>query len=113
MVLCNFTEFWIYDFDKQLNDPVDVVALVDLPKRYTAFNFLFPDERKPLFDNDREAVSRKAADRMAEAFRGLLTKRSTKPVPRPQAQRLVLRDRLNDVRGGHRSSARRNSPGHH
>ena len=42
VVLCNFTEFWIYDFDRQLNEPVDVVALVDLPKRYTAFNFLFP-----------------------------------------------------------------------
>ena len=89
VVLCNFTEFWIYDFDRQLNDPVDVIALLDLPKRYTAFNFLFPDERKPLFNNDREAVSRKAADRMAELFR-VLTKRSSKTVPRPQAQRFVL-----------------------
>jgi len=62
VILCNFREFEIYDFDKQLNHPVDTVALSDLPKRYTAFNFLFPDERKPQFDNDREAVSRKAAD---------------------------------------------------
>ena len=49
VILCNFKEFQIYDFDKQLNDPVDVIQLKDLPKRYTAFNFLFPDERKPLF----------------------------------------------------------------
>ncbi|MGP7984291.1 DNA methyltransferase [Rhodoblastus sp.] len=89
VVLCNFREFWIYDFDRQLNDPVDVVALDDLPKRYTALNFLFPDERKPLFDNDREAVSRTAADQVAELFRHL-TKRASKPVPRPQAQRFVL-----------------------
>jgi N-6 DNA Methylase len=89
MVLCNFREFWIYDFDKQLDEPVDTVALVDLPKRYTAFNFLFPDERKPQFNNDREAVSRKAADQMAELFRKL-TKRPVKPIPRPQAQRFVL-----------------------
>lgn len=89
VVLCNFREFWIYDFDKQLDEPVDTVALVDLPKRYTALNFLFPDERKPLFNNDREAVSRKAADQMAELFR-TLTKRPAKPIPRPQAQRFVL-----------------------
>ena len=89
VVLCNFREFWIYDFDRQLNDPVDVVALDDLPKRYTALNFLFPDERKPLFNNDREAVSRKAADQMAELFRHL-TKRPSKPVSSPQAQRFVL-----------------------
>jgi hypothetical protein len=89
VVLCNFTEFWIYDFDRQLNEPVDIVALVDLPKRYTAFNFLFLDDRKPLFNNDREAVSRKAADQMAELFR-VLTSRPSKPIPRSQAQRFVL-----------------------
>ena len=88
-MLCNFDEFWIYDFDKQLNEPVDIVALVDLPKRYTAFNFLFPHDPKPLFNNDREAVSRKAADQMAELFR-VLTRRPTKPIPRSQAQRFVL-----------------------
>src|SRR5262249_39205719 len=71
VVLCNFKEFWIYDFDKQLDEPVDTVALADLPKRYTALNFLFPEHRKPLFNNDREAVSRRAADAMAELFRRL------------------------------------------
>jgi hypothetical protein len=35
VILCNFDEFWIYEFDLQLNDPVDVVALDDLPHRYT------------------------------------------------------------------------------
>ena len=89
VVLCNFQEFWIYDFDKQLNEPVDVVALGDLPKRYTAFNFLFPNERKPLFNNDPEAVSRKAADQVAELFREL-THRLSQAIPRPQAQRFVL-----------------------
>lgn len=90
VVLCNFREFQIYDFDKQLNDPVDTVAIGDLAKRYTALNFLFPDERKPLFNNDREAVSRKAADEMALLFR-MLTRRVTTPISRSQAQRFVLR----------------------
>jgi hypothetical protein len=68
---------------------VDTVSVEDLAKRYTAFNFLFPDERKPLFNNDREAVSRKAADQTAELFRNL-AHRISKPIPRPQAQRFVL-----------------------
>jgi hypothetical protein len=89
VVLCNFREFQIYDFDKQLTDPVDTVAIEDLAKRYTAFNFLFQDERKPIFNNDREAVSRKAADQTAELFKNL-THRISKPIPRPQAQRFVL-----------------------
>jgi len=89
VVLCNFREFWIYDFDRQLDEPVDIVALNDLPKRYTALNFLFPDEPKPLFKNDREAVSRKAADEMAELFRRL-THRPRNAIPRIQAQRFVL-----------------------
>ena len=112
VVLCNFREFWIYDFDRQLNDPVDVVALDDLPKRYTALNFLFPDERKPLFNNDREAVSRKAADQMAELFRHL-TKRAIKACPASAGAAFCPSNRSFDVCGGHRPFARRNRPGHH
>ena len=89
VVLCNFREFWIYDFDKQLNEPVDTLTIDELPKRYTALNFLFPDDPKPIFNNDREAVSRKAADQMADLFRSL-SKRVDSPVPRAQAQRFVL-----------------------
>jgi hypothetical protein len=89
VVLCNFDEFWIYDFDKQLDEPVDRVAIADLHTRYTALNFLFPIEREPLFNNDREDVSRKAANQVAELFR-ILTERPKKAVPREQAQRFVL-----------------------
>jgi hypothetical protein len=89
VVLCNFNEFWIYDFDRQLDEPVDRVNLKELPKRYTAFNFLFPVERKPQFNNDRDVVSRQAADKMAELFKRL-TRRVKNPVPREQAQRFVL-----------------------
>lgn len=89
VVLSNFNEFWIYDFDRQLDTPVDTLTLDDLPRRYTALNFLFPDEREPQFGNDREAVSRTAADQMAELFRTLV-KRKSGAVPREQAQRFVL-----------------------
>ena len=89
VVLCNFDEFWIYDFDRQLDEPVDRLRIEELPLRHTALNFLFPREKLPIFGNDREDVSRKAANQMAELFK-LLTRRPTDRVPREQAQRLIL-----------------------
>jgi SAM-dependent methyltransferase len=86
VVLSNFDEFWIYDFDLQLEEPVDVVRLDELPDRFTSFNFMFPDERQPLFGNDRVAVTREAADKVATTF-NLLVKRGE---PRERAQRFVL-----------------------
>jgi len=86
VVLCNFDEFWIYDFDKQLEEPVDKLLLDDLPDRYTALNFLFPDERRPQFGNDRVAVTRAAADEVAQVFNSLVDRGEERSV----AQRFVL-----------------------
>ena len=33
VIVCNFDEFWIYDFNIQLFDPVDRVSLRELPER--------------------------------------------------------------------------------
>lgn len=86
VVLCNFDEFWIYDFDLQLRDPVDRILLKDLIKRYDAFNFMFLDEAEPIFGDNRESVTRNAADKVAQVF-NTLVKRS---IPREQAQRFIL-----------------------
>ena len=51
---------------------------------------MFPKEMRPIFGNDREDVSRKAANQMAELFKLLTKMRSKGPVPREQAQRLIL-----------------------
>ena len=90
VVLCNFDEFWIYDFDRQLDEPVDKLRIEELPLRHTALNFLFPQEMRPIFGNDREDVSRKAANQMAELFKLLTKFRANGAVPREQAQRLIL-----------------------
>ncbi len=86
VVLCNFDEFEIYDLDKQIDSPVDTVALEDLPVRYSALNFLFPDNPAPVFGNDLEAVSRDAASKVASLF----TKMSAREVNQKDAQRFVL-----------------------
>ena len=33
VILRNFDEFWAYDYENQLDEPVDVVMLKDLPQR--------------------------------------------------------------------------------
>jgi type II restriction/modification system DNA methylase subunit YeeA len=89
VLLCNFDEFWIYDFNIQLDEPLDRIRLDDLPKRYEVFNFLFPTPKTPLFKNNQVAVTRKAADKMAELFNRLVG-RPDKPLPRDKAQHYVL-----------------------
>ncbi|NBB81019.1 MAG: N-6 DNA methylase [Verrucomicrobia bacterium] len=86
VVLCNFDEFWIYDFNVQLDSPVDRVLLDELPDRYTAFGFLLPEEKTPLFNNDKVAVTRKAADKLATVFNGLIERGEE----RVEAQRFIL-----------------------
>ncbi len=86
VILCNFDEFWIYDFNIQLFDPVEKIKLVDLPQRAEALSFLLPKPRKPLFNNNRVEVTRKAADELAQLFRALVKRGED----RTRAQRFIL-----------------------
>ncbi len=86
VVLCNFDEFWVYDFETQMDSPVDKVTLAELPERYGPLAFLFPGEVKPVFGNDQEQVTRDAADLLVGLFRSLTGRR----VERELAQRFSL-----------------------
>ncbi len=86
VVLCNFDEFWVYDFETQLDEPVDRVKLVDLPHRWEALAFLLPRESKPVFDNDLVDVTRTAATKVAAVFRAM----TARGVLREVAQRFTL-----------------------
>lgn len=55
-ILCNFDEFWIYDFFTQ-SEPVDKVLVEDLSRRYTAFNFMLPEVKKPLYRFLQEMIT--------------------------------------------------------
>jgi hypothetical protein len=87
VILCNFDEFWVYDFDEQLDEPMDRLRIEEIPDRYGPLAFLFPTEEKPVFQNNQVEVTRDAADRLAELF-NKLERRSD--VPRDTAQRFVL-----------------------
>src|SRR6266508_2466444 len=86
VILCNFDEFWIYDFNTQLFDPVDRIALRELPENIASFNFLLPVWKKPIFGNNRVEVTRKAADQMATVFREIVERGED----RQRAQRFIL-----------------------
>lgn len=86
VILCNFDEFWIYDFNQQLFDPVDKITLAELPQRASAFAFLLPKPGKPLFNNNRVEVTRKAAAKLAELFNSLRARGEEQT----RAQRFVL-----------------------
>ena len=86
MVLCNFDEFWIYDLNSQLYDPVHKFYTKDLEKSRGALNFLLPVEKEPIFDNHHIAVTEKAAQNIGHIYLSL-TKRG---VSEPKAQRFIL-----------------------
>src|SRR6266436_6596431 len=86
VILCNFDEFWIYDFNTQLFDPVDRVKLAELPDHISTFNFLLPIWKKPIFGNNWVDVTRRAADQMATVFREIVDRGED----RERAQRFIL-----------------------
>jgi len=86
VVLCNFDEFWVYDFEVQMDTPVGRVALTDLPDSYGPLAFLLPGQPAPIFSDDHVAVTREAAAKLARCFNKLVKR----GVPHPLAQRFTL-----------------------
>jgi hypothetical protein len=86
VVLCNFDEFWIYDFENQMDTPLDKVALSELPEKWGPLAFFFVAQEEPVFGNDQQAVTRIAANLLAQCFKSLVGR----GVGRPIAQRFTL-----------------------
>ena len=75
VVLCNFDEFWIYDFNTQLQEPMDRVSVEDLVARHESLKLLFPvssQQRPPVFGNNWVNVTREAANDVALAFNSMV-----------------------------------------
>lgn len=86
VVLCNFDEFHVYDFETQMDAPVDTVKLIDLPRRWGPLAFLSAVPSAPTFGNSHEEVTREAADLLAALFNSLLAR----GIERDTAQRFTL-----------------------
>lgn len=86
MILCNFDEFWIYDLNLQINDPVHKLQTRNLAKDWGALAFLFPKAEKPVFNNNNVEVTVEAAKILGSMFISM-SKRRIEPTI---AQRFVL-----------------------
>jgi SAM-dependent methyltransferase len=91
VILCNFDEFWIFDFNLQVDTPVDKVTLEQLPERISAFTFMELTDRKPVFNNNQIEVTETAGRRMGELFQELRNRGKNKNLfDEKIAQRFVL-----------------------
>lgn len=86
VVLCNFDEFWVYDFDTRLDAPMDILRLDDLFQRREVLAFLLPAPETPIFGNDLVQVTREAAAKVSGVFRSM----KDRGIPRLDAQHFVL-----------------------
>ncbi|KXP08736.1 DNA methyltransferase [Tsukamurella pseudospumae] len=86
VVLCNFDEFWVYDFDVQLDEPMDKLSIDDLPQRREVLAFLLSKPEVPIFGNDLVKVTREAAAQVSGVFRTM----HERGISRLDAQRFVL-----------------------
>ena len=90
VILCNFEEIWIYDFETIIDTPVDIIRLVELPERLDAFTFMEYSVVEPSFRNVQIIeVTKRTAKRMGELFQ-ILKARSPKEFTAEEAQRFVL-----------------------
>ncbi|MCG9886171.1 MAG: N-6 DNA methylase [Cyanobacteria bacterium] len=92
VVLCNFDEFWIYDFDTQIDEPVDRIGLAQLGQRASAFTFMVPGDARPVFNNNQQEITILAARRMGEFYGDLVKRlgRKFNDIEPLQVQRFVL-----------------------
>lgn len=71
VILCNFDELWVYDFENQVDVPVERVPLAELSTRWESLGFLLPQRVRPVFGNDLVGVTREAADDVAKVYKSL------------------------------------------
>jgi len=74
VILCNFDELWIYDFEKDVSEPADILNLIDLPKRVASISFLLPKPQTPVFGTNREKATKNVAYLIAGVFRSLINR---------------------------------------
>ena len=86
VVLCDFDEFWIYDFNTQLQEPLEKIKVSELAARHSALNFLYPRKSLPIFGNNWVEVTREAAKDVANVFNSLVARGES----RESARRFVL-----------------------
>jgi len=85
VVLCNFDEFWVYNWNLQ-RDPLDKVPIAKLVEMWRSLAFLCPGDVEPIFENNLVEVTKEAADQIAQLYNSLVNRK----IEREHAQRFTL-----------------------
>lgn len=72
VILCNFDEFWVYDWRHQ-RDPVSKIKLEKLPENWRSLAFLLPEEHavRTHYIDDKVLITKEAAEKIADLFTSL------------------------------------------
>ena len=90
-ILCNFDEFWVYDFNQQVDEPIEQLQTAQLAERWPGLAFLSKQPQTPLFGNNQIAVTEKQAQAMGHLFHELKQQAvRSERFTAQQAQRFVL-----------------------
>ncbi|MGB5962878.1 MAG: DNA methyltransferase [Coleofasciculaceae cyanobacterium] len=92
-MLCNFNEFWIFDFENQVDEPVDKILLEQLPERAGALTFMEIGGMRPVFQNNQVEVTDRSARRLGQLYQLIYQrgkKRGFRDFSEEQLQRFIL-----------------------
>lgn len=85
VILCNFDEFWVYNWNLQ-KEPLDKVHITKLKEMWLSLAFLSPKDIKPIFGNNLVEVTEEAAKIIAQIYKSLINRNIEKEI----AQRFIL-----------------------
>jgi hypothetical protein len=87
-ILCNFDEFWIYDFNIQVDTPVQVLQTNTMHQHPEALAFM--QGQKPNFGLNAIQVTEKAAQDVSHIYNSLMARHATAGFTQADAQRFIL-----------------------
>jgi len=96
LILCNFDEFWIYDLNVQVYEPLEKVKIEELHEKSEAFAFMYPKPRNPIFNYNKEDVTEKAAYFVSFIYRSMI-KRIAPDIALKYCMQMVLTMFAEDV----------------
>lgn len=71
VILCNFDQFWIFNWFNQ-DAPLDKVNTEELESRWRTLAFLSKDPIEPIFENNVEQVTKQAVEKLLQIYHSLI-----------------------------------------
>jgi len=97
VILCNFDEFWIYDLNVQVYEPLEKVKIEQIHEKREVFAFMFPKPRNPIFNYNKEEVTEKAAYFVSFIYRSMINRKIEPDIALKYCMQMVLTMFAEDV----------------